>query len=173
MKLFQAFAILFAGALAGCQLPGLSDESAPAGHVDRVQLFVLPTAINMDAVPGPGGISITIYFFRLSQAPDGKVLNKTVAVSGDVDVMMFDGQLRASDMANAKPRHVWHFAPGEIGPYLSHSALGYHYAMSLPWGKDEPQATMVTAIVRYSPPNEQPMYSEALAIGVGSRQPTH
>jgi len=169
MKLFQAIVLLSAGASAGCQLPGLSSQSAPAGHVDRVQLFVLPTAINMDAVPGPGGISVQIFFFELSQAPDGKVVNKTVAVSGAVDVMMFDGQLRASDMVNAKPRHVWHFGPGEIGPYLSHSAMGYHYPMALPWGKDEPSATVVTAIVRYSPPNEQPMYSEALAIGVGSK----
>jgi hypothetical protein len=171
MKLLQTIVMLFGAALAGCQPQGLSSDQSPspAAHVDRVQLFAFPTAINMGAVPGPGGISVQIFFFQLSEAPDGKVNTKTVPVSGTVDVMMFDGQMRASDMPKATPRHVWHFAPGEIGPYLSHSALGYHYAISLPWGKDEPAATMVTAIVRYSPPNEQPMYSEELPIAVGPK----
>jgi hypothetical protein len=123
----------------------------------------------MDAAPGPGGISVQVFFFQLSEATDGKVNTKTVPVSGTVDVMIFDGQIRSFDMATAKPRHVWHFGPAEIGPYLSHSALGYHYAMNLPWGKDEPAATMVTAIVRYSAPNEQPIYSEALGISVGPK----
>ena len=145
-----------------------SDQSpAPAGHVDHVQLFVLPTAINMDDVPGPDGISIEIMFFQLSQGADGKVVNKTVPISGCVEVVMFDGQVRAGDIATASPLKVWRFAPGQIGPYLNRSALGYYYAMALPWGKNEPKATSVTVIVRYQPPNEQPMYSESLAVAVG------
>lgn len=158
--------LLAAGlALGGCDFNAPTPPSKshtppePVGHVDRVSIFAMPTAVNLDEIPGPDGIRIQVYFYRVDQ-------DMPVTVKGTVEVLMYEGQLRAGDLLKSRPFFTWGLTPGSMVQNLYRSAYGWHYAFDLRWDRP-PQSSNVTIIARYTAPGEAPIYTDALSIATG------
>jgi len=128
---------------------------APIAHADRIGLFVPESAIvNWDGKPGLDGVIAQVMLFR----NEGGGL-KSVLVTGDVDIMIYEGAKPANLSDAIKPFLSWTFNARE----LSQRVVGQYgslwgYALRLPW-KLPPRSEKVWLIARYRPPSGRAIYS--------------
>ena len=128
---------------------------APVAHADRIALFVPPNAIvNWDGEPGFDGAIAQIMLLRNTD----KGL-KSVLVSGEVDIMIYEGAKpdRLSDAI--KPFFSWTFTAGELAQRVvgQYNAL-WGYALRMQWTA-APRSAKVWLIARYRPPSGSAIYS--------------
>ena len=154
-SLLLVIAVVSAVVSSGCTPPAKKGMPAPISHADRIGLFVPPNAIaNWDGEPGFDGVIAQVMLFRHK----GGGL-KSVLVTGDVDVMIYEGA-KPDNLSDAiKPFFSWTFNAEE----LSQRAVGQYgslwgYALRLPW-KLPPRSEKVWLIARYRPPSGRAIYS--------------
>lgn len=129
----------------------------PVRQIDRIDLYSLPAAVNMDDIPGPDGLKVRVFLFQLAEpAP--------VTVTGTLEFLLYDGKVPPARLAEARPIHLWSFQQGELARYLTRSMIGWGYSMPLAWGPDAPTAPIVTLAARYMPPAGKPLYSAPIFI---------
>jgi hypothetical protein len=152
----RAVAALVLGALAaalagGCGEPGPTKVSAepprPVEHVDQITLSLSPpTPVNWDDRPGPDGVQVKVYFFRVDQP-------LPVTVGGTLEFLLYEGRIERGGFEGVEPFRVWRFGPEALPSYLGRGLVGWSYAMRLGWGANPPAARSLTLRARYLPPD--------------------
>ena len=136
---------------------GISEarRPAPEPHADRIGLMVPQKAIvNWDGEPGFDGAIAQVMLFK--NINGGK---KSVLVTGEVDVMMYEGA-KPDDYSNVtKPFFSWTFTGTELAQRVvgQYGAL-WGYALVLEWTVP-PKSEKVWMIARYRPPSGSAIYS--------------
>ena len=153
-------AIVSMAASGGCTTvtnkgPAAPARPAPVPHADDIGLLVPQKAIvNMDGKPGFDGIVAQIMLCKETDAGP-----KSILVSGEVDVMLYEGP-KPDDLRDAaKPFFSWTFTSGElarrvVGQY--HALWGY--SLFLQW-TTAPKPGKVWLRARYRPPSGNAIYS--------------
>jgi hypothetical protein len=128
--------------VSGCASPG-GGRSA----VDQLHLLTIPLAVNFDNAPGADGFAIKVYA-SLAGEP------KPVAISrGSVEILMYDGVIRTTDLETARPLRTWTFADDTLRDRQYTTSIGVGYQFALPWGDAKPTADRITVLARYRSPD--------------------
>ena len=153
-------AVVSAAVSGGCTTvtnKGISEtpRPAPEPHANRIGLMVPQKAIvNWDGEPGfDGAVAQVMLFKNTAGGP------KSVLVSGEVDVMMYEGE-KPEDFSNVtKPFFSWTFTSKELAQRVvgQYGAL-WGYALVLKWTVP-PKSEKVWMIARYRPPSGRAIYS--------------
>ena len=168
MSKFTAILLLslLAAGIAGCDAQSrstrLSRPPKPVARVDRIEVLATPVALNFDNHPGPDGIAVKVYLFRLDRP-------EPVTVAGKLELMLYDEKISSSDLHAREPFHVWRLGPDELAMHLSRGIVGWRYAMDLQWGSRRPRSGMISLVIRYLPPEGPSVYSDPVAIAVGAK----
>ena len=158
-------ATLLASAVAGCQAPGrLTVHNWPPRPVDRVDEIVLrltpPAPVNWDEKPGADGLQVQINFFQIDQP-------LSVTVKGSLDLALYEGRVLPEDIAAAKPIHTWPFSGVQLAGLAGKSAVGWGYAIRLPWGDSPPAGATATLIARYRSADGNVKAAQPLYVPLG------
>ena len=150
----------------GFVLPGCSAGVLGGGGIDSLHVFGVPVALDLDGLPGPDGLGVTIYASASSVA-------KGVAIgSGRLEVLMFDedGSTRGTaSKESLSPRHVWKLTPADLKRHSIKTSLGVGYRLTPGWGDTPPRRTWVTVVVRYVPSHGDPIESSPVTIAVTTK----
>ena len=135
--------LLLAG-LAGCA----SGTSRPAGSgasraVERLDLLLTAVAVDLDGKPGPDGFGARVY------ASNRRSSLGTAVTAGRLEILMFDGVVRAEDLATAKPLRVWTYDADALRPIAQRTSIGTGYQFGLAWGDRQPTHERITIVARY------------------------
>lgn len=165
--LLAGIAALLASAAGGCQNPGrVNVGNRPPRPVDRVDEIVLrltpPAPVNWDDKPGPDGLQVQINFFRIDEP-------LSVTVKGSIDLALYEGHVRPEDLASAKPLHTWPFSGVQLAGLAGKSAVGWGYAMRLPWGDRPPSGATATLAARYRSADGNIKACQPLYVPLGPR----
>jgi len=150
--------LLAASLCYGCQTGTKDGLPAPVAHADRIGLYVPEQAVvNWDDKPGLDGVRAQVMLFR--HGPGGKL--KSVLVTGEVDLILYEGPQPVSLDRAGTPFRSWTFNAEE----LARLAIGQYglagYSMRLAWGRDVPRADKIWMVARYRPPMGQAIYSSS------------
>lgn len=149
--------------LSGC----VSDRPSPSrrpsnarGPVGQLHLLTGPTALNLDHVPGADGFAVRVYASSSKSAA-------TVAITeGKLEILMFDGVLKAQEASVTKPLHVWSYPANELKTFMQRGAVGAVYVLTLPWGESKPSEERISVMARYHPVKGTPIDSGPSTISV-------
>ena len=155
-----AVGLLLAAALAGCGAAG-RDRAAPrpSGGIQVVNLQAMPTAVNWDDSPGADGLRVRVYLFQVDRP-------EPVQARGALEFLLYEGAVRAEDLAGARVVRTWRFDRGELPAYAARSLAGWGYVFALGWGSEVPAAGTITLVARYVPAGGEPVSSSPVAITV-------
>lgn len=157
---------LLAAGIAGCDAQSrgrrLSRPPKPVVRVDRIEVLSTPVALNFDSRPGPDGVAVKVYLFRVDRP-------EPVTVEGRLELMLYDQKISSSDLHTREPFHVWRLGPDELAMYLSRGIVGWRYAMDLRWGSRRPRGGTISLVVRYLSPEGPAVYSDPVAIAMGAK----
>ncbi len=157
---------LLAAGIAGCDAQSrsrrLSRPPKPVARVDRIEVLSTPVALNFDNRPGPDGVAVKVYLFRVDRP-------EPVTVRGKLEIMLYDEKVSSIDLHTREPFHVWRLGPDELAMYLSRGIVGWRYAMDLRWGSPRPRSGTISLAVRYLPPEGPSVYSDPVVIAMGAR----
>ena len=167
VTLVAVIAALLASAVTGCQNPGrVTVHNWPPRPVDRVDEIVLrltpPAPVNWDDRPGPDGLQVQVNFFQVDEP-------LSVTVKGSLDLALYEGHVRPEDLAAAKPIHTWPFSGVQLAGLAGKSAVGWGYAMRLPWGSKPPAGTTATLAARYRSADGNVKAAQPLYVPLGAQ----
>ncbi len=168
MKTRQWLAWTFALALAGCGGPGGRGSLRPPAPTVDVAGFSLsssPTALNWDGKPGPDGVIARVQFFRLGSHDEVR----SVPVKGELEFLLFDNKLSASEVTQAQPSNIWRFSAEDLPNFLGKQMGMWAYQMQLDWRKKPPKASIVTLVARWKKPGGVWKYSDPTLVAVSLR----
>jgi len=154
-NVLTVIAVVSAAVSPGCTPSAKKGMPAPVARADRIGLFVPESAIvNWDAKPGFDGLIAQVMLFRDSGAG-----LKSVLVSGEVDVMIYEGDRPDKPSEATKPFFSWTFNAEELAQRVvgQYGAL-WGYALRLQW-EIPPRSEKVWLIARYRPPSGNAIYS--------------
>jgi len=162
---------LGAAVVLGCdggRTRGWAGESPPkpVARVDAVELWAAPpAAINWDEVPGPDGVQVRLYLYRVEDP-------EPVLVDGSVEFRLYAGRVRPDVAPAPEPLKVWRLTAEDLAVRRIRSLVGWGYAARLGWGGEMPKAPAVTVQAIYHPPEGPPVASAPLSIALPTlRQP--
>ncbi len=143
-----AFFILALGlfALGGCA-SRRSEGSAGGRPVERLDLFLLPLALDLDGRPGPDALGARVYAGSRRSAIGAPL------TSGRLEMLLFDGVVRADELGQATPLRVWSYEGGKLAAYAQKTSIGTGYRFILSWGEQAPRKERITLVARYTAPD--------------------
>ena len=121
--------------------------------IDQLHLLVTSVALNMDSKPGPDGVGVRIY------ASHRGTTTALPITQGDLEILMFDGDVPLEDLLKQKPLHTWSYPASKLKPHLQETSIGTSYRFAALWGGDKPRTDRAIFLARYTPPGGQPVYS--------------
>ena len=134
----------------------------PVDRVDKIELFAAPpAAINWDNVPGVDGVQVRILMYQVDRP-------EPILVKGTVEFLMYGGRLEQESASTPTPLKVWRFTPQEMEMRRFRGIAGWGYALQLGWGRDVPQAKVVSLSARYLPSSGAGVSSAPILIAVAS-----
>jgi hypothetical protein len=136
-----------------CSMGCRSLAPASKSPIDQLHLLLTSIALNLDSKPGSDGVGVRIY---ASRRGDTTALPIT---QGDLDILMFDGEVPLKDLLTQKPLHTWSYPASKLKPHHQETSIGTSYRFAAVWGENKPTGDRVTFIARYTPPKGQPVYS--------------
>ena len=148
-------AIVAAAVQGGCTTTTVSGAPAPVPHADRIALLVPENAIvNWDGQPGPDGVITQVMLLRNSSKG-----RKSVLVTGEVDIMVFEGRRPENAEDMSKPFFSQTFTARELARRVvgQYNAI-WGYSLRLQW-LTAPKSENVWLIARYRPPSGKVIYS--------------
>ncbi len=126
----------------GCaHRPDIPTTSLPV----RLELLLTSMAVDMDGRPGADGFGARIYA-TTKQSALGAVL-----VDGRLELAMFDGVIRPSELTGAVPLKIWTYPASDLKPYSQITSIGNGYRFALAWGDQKPTKERITVVARYVP----------------------
>jgi hypothetical protein len=132
--LLAAMALLMCGCATG------GGRSVP---LDQLHLLSVPIAVNFDNAPGADGFAIKVYASRQD-------VPKPVAISnGSVEILMFDGVVRAGELNKVQPLRTWSFDTAALRARQYRTSIGVGYQFAISWGDAKPTAGHITVLARY------------------------
>ncbi len=146
-------------ALLGCSTIG------PNPPITELNLVAMPVPVRVGARPRIDGIEVKIYAAD-SDHPKAQPIRQ-----GNLDLLLYDGQLGGNLSETNRPLHAWSFPPAELATRVFTSAAGTGYFFTLSWGKDRPQSNAVTVVARFRPKQGPPVYSSACFIELPPPEP--
>ncbi|MHC4293981.1 MAG: hypothetical protein ACYSTL_00175 [Planctomycetota bacterium] len=155
--------ILVLGLVAGCAQQSDRKGAYPpksVAKVDKITIFSMPTAINLDNVPGPDALRVRVYLFQLARP-------EPVTVKGAMEFLLYEGRVSLSDLHTQVPYHVWRLDGERMNRYLSRGMAGWGYSMELRWAGHPPKSNVISLAVRYQPPEGESVYSIPSVISIG------
>lgn len=162
-------ALSLAALLAGCPGPGApapGPSAMPPAPVDAADDMIVqtpPHAASWDGDATPDGLDVQLYFFVYRAQPP-------VTVQGRVEFLLYEGILQPADLPKQPPAYTWVFTGDLLRSRQARSTVGWGYAMQLGWGKNPPQTSSVTLLVKYTPNQGAPIiFSKPITIAVGPR----
>jgi hypothetical protein len=169
LKAFLVLVAVVAAAVQGGCTNGTVHKNLPAPipNVDRMALFVPENAItNLDGVKGPDGLIAQVMLFRNS----GSGL-KSVLVSGEVDVLIYEGAKPEKFVDGTEPFFSWTFTAKELAQRVvgQYNAL-WGYSLRLQW-PSAPKSARVWLIARYRPPAGRAIYSSPAEQRMPAKSP--
>ena len=140
-------AILLAGlagaVLSGCKPPDARNRPPePIGPVSEVALLSRPTAQNFDDEPGPDGLLVRVYFFRMDRP-------QAVRVSGDLDFLLYAGRVGKAQLPDAEPFRTESYPFARLDKLITADAYGWGYTVPLLWYDLPADTKAITVVVRY------------------------
>ena len=149
-------AVVSAAVSGGCTPEIDKGMPAPIPQADRIGLMVPPNAIvNWDGEPGFDGAIAQVMLFK--HTAGGGL--KSVLVSGEVDIMIYEGAKPDRLTDAIKPFFSWTFTAGDLAQRVVGQYNGlWGYALRLQWTVP-PQSEKVWMIARYRPPSGRAIYS--------------
>ncbi len=158
--------VILSPALEGCGRSIYHSTLRPVpetvSNVDHITMLSLPVAINFDHIPGPDGLNVQVYLFRVDRA-------QPVTVNRTLEFLLFEQRVAKSELADLEPFGIWSFSGADLARHLSRSIVGWGYAMELRWDHRPPKSRTVTLAVRYRPPQGPDVYSDPIVISVGQK----
>lgn len=149
-------------ATGGCASgPGRVALPRPAATAIReLHLFGLPTALNLDAIPGADGVVVKLY----AAAPQQP---KAVPIAaGVLELVAYDGPFDpARPLA---PFHAWRFEAADLVPHKVTTVLGTGYDLVLSWTPKRLAHDRVTVVARWHPPRGPVVTSAPSTIAASS-----
>ncbi len=161
---------LVAALAVGCGSPSRRPTAAPSvgskSRADGLHLFGVPTALNLDGVPGPDGFAVRVFYSLGTRARGIPISN------GTLEILMFDGALGdgfigGTAAAPAAPLRVWPFTAPALKEFSTSTSLGIGYQLVLRWGQNRPTKEHFTVVARYRPPNGPVLLSTPSSISTG------
>ena len=152
-------------------LPGVATPSqgpvkpvtAPLPRVDKIELESFPSAVNLDEVPGPDGVSLKLRLYSLD-TPLAFALSQ-----GDMEFVLYEGSIKEAEIGAAVPFHIWRFSAKQISQSGRKTIVGWQYAMSLNWDTNVPTSSTVTLVARIPRPGTGPIYAKPVHLAMGPR----
>ncbi|MBT3200891.1 MAG: hypothetical protein HN350_13360 [Phycisphaerales bacterium] len=141
----------------GCTQKTINGKRLPdtVDQIDKIALLVPQNAIiNWDGKPGLDGVIAQVMLFQNQEKGP-----KSVLVSGEIDLMLFEGR-KPKTLNNApKPFCTKTFTSSELATKIvgQYSSL-WSYSLRLPWPKI-PATKDVWMIARYRPKSGRAVYS--------------
>ncbi len=135
----------------------------PLPRVDKMELESFPSAVNLDDVPGPDGVSLKLRLYNLD-TPLAFALTQ-----GDMEFVLYEGSIRETEIGGATPFHIWRFTARQIGQSGRKTIVGWQYAMSLNWETNVPTTSTVTLVARIPRPGAGPIYAKPVHLAMGPR----
>lgn len=143
----------------GCTQKTIKGKRLPdsVDQIDKVALLVPQNAIiNWDKKPGLDGVIAQVMLFQnQGKGP------KSVLVSGEIDLMLFEGSMPKTLSSIPEPFCTQTFTSAELSARIvgQYSSL-WSYSLRLPWPKI-PGTKNVWMIARYRPQSGRAVYSSA------------
>ncbi len=157
-----AYLLLALPSVTGCVPPNGSEGPRPVTRIEWIDLHVMPTAVNLDDVPGPDGLRAQVFLYQLARP-------EPVTVDGTLEMLLYEGNIPAASLDKHEPFHVWRFDAAELRGMLIRKLGLWGYSMELRWGRRAPTAAAVTLEARYSRPGGKTIHSVPSAIPLGTR----
>ncbi len=164
MKLCGAILLVLTfTAASGCG-PGFGETEIylpeAVSRVDKATVLTIPTAVNLDNVPGPDGLRVQVYLFQYDRA-------EPVAVDGTIEFLLYEGKIGLGDLRTLEPFGFWQYDAESLKSHLMRGMIGWGYTMQLNWGEHTPRSRVVSLAVRYVPDRGKEVYSSPTTIEVG------
>ena len=159
--------LVFSAGTVGCDAQSnrrrLSRPPEPVTKVDHIDILSMPAALNFDHRPGPDGVRVTVYLYRLDRP-------EPVTIEGTLELMVYEEKVSPSDLHTREPFHVWRFGPEKLARQLFRGIVGWGYAMDLHWGTRGPRSRTISLVARYLPPEGPDVYSDPVVIAMNVKQ---
>ncbi len=134
--------VLFVGGCSTSQSTG-GASSGSVRAIERLDLLLTPMALDLDGRPGMDGFGVRIYASNRKSAFGGPILQ------GNLEILLYDGTLRAEQLAGVAPLKTWRYAAGELKPFSQKTSIGTSYRFALSWGEQKPKEERITVVARY------------------------
>lgn len=147
---------------AGCEdKPGLRTVQ-PVRSIDHIMLEAAPSAVNLDAQPGPDGFEVRVTLFRQDTR------GSSVALDGVLELVMYDAKLESPSIPADPPARIWRFDTERLRQFAvpARANIGIAYGMSLFWADKPPAAPVVTLAARWQRPDGSFLYSAPVTVHV-------
>lgn len=141
---------------AGCKITTKPSRVA-GGSTDfaEINLFMMPTGVNLDAMAGPDAVAIQFFAVCAGKAKGSRIMD------GKIEVLLLDGYRKPGSDEIIPTLQTWEYSAKELNDYSKESLIGVGYEMLLVWDEDkQPTQKKVTVLVRYTDPNEHVLYSD-------------
>jgi hypothetical protein len=132
--------------------------SRPA--IEAIHLYAVPVALNFDQAPGPDGFAARIY------ASNGRSSKGVPIKSGTLDVLMFDGGVKESELTTREPLRVWTYTAAELRELARKTSLGTGYYLSPRWDDAKPTRERFGVVARYTALPGVTIYSASSTISM-------
>ena len=150
-------------ALAGCAVEGgpgsMRVSPRPVTRVDKVALLSLPTAINLDHIPGPDGVRVQALLFQIDRP-------EPVLVNGKLQFLLYDERVTPERLHTLKAYLVWTYSGAKLERHETRTLLGWGYAAELRWGSRPPRSRTISLAARYVPKRGPSVYSRPVLISM-------
>lgn len=113
--------------------------------IESVHLLCVPVAVNLDRVPGPDGVSVTVFAKGTKRAKGVRL------PEGVLELEMYDGLPADGSFGDAVPLRIWRFGSSELERHSGSSAFGAGYRFTLRWDEARPSRKHLTMLARFIP----------------------
>lgn len=140
-----------------------SSAVTPLPRVDKMELESFPSAVNLDDLPGPDGVSLKLRLYNLD-VPLAFALTQ-----GEIEFVLYEGSIKEAEIGGAEPFYIWKFSSEQIAQSGRKTVVGWQYALSLNWLTTVPKTSVVTLVARIPRPDGGPIYARPVHLTMGPR----
>jgi hypothetical protein len=131
-----------------------------ATAIEEINLLAIPVALNLDLAPGVDGFVIKVF------ASNRKRPKPFPIVSGQIEVLMFDGIPRPLGEVLPQPLRTWQYSAEDLKQFQMESSIGTSYQLAPAWAENAPARNKISVVARYTSPDGATITSAPSIISV-------